>query len=188
MIADEVDNYIIRQETIAILPTDSCDGSLESIVLEENRQFRCRQKPLRIIEESCVYYGSTYMGRKKSARSMGFKSMPPVCICSELSIFFIPLMAEAHRGCAWIAHAHVLNWQDVDKRSAKIEFSNRQTLAVKGNAASFGRKVMRAAQYRLTLHKRIANSPKSLYSIAVPEAVEAIPIKINEHGTYIVGA
>lgn len=188
MVSEVVDNYMINQKTIAILPADGSDGSLESIVLEEDRQIRCKKRPLEIVRESCVYFGSTYNGRKKSARSMGFKSMPPVCISSDLGIFLIALMSETHRGCTWIAHTHVINWTEADKQTALIEFSNQQVLSVKGNASSLGRKVMRAAQYRLTLSKRIATSQTPMYPIGVRETGKSQPVKINARGTYTVGA
>ncbi|MFT8872098.1 MAG: competence protein ComK [Sporolactobacillus sp.] len=179
-----VSQYLIQQTTIALLPFDAADGSLHSLVIEEDGRLCCSRSPLQIMQASCIYFGSTYSGRKRSAKDMGFKSMPPICVCNELGIFFFPVMAESRRDCAWMAHAHVLEWEDEDKRTVQVKLSNQQLLSVYGKATTFGNKVMRTAHYRLQLNGRIAGG-RPVSPSAVYEDAQVCKLKLNAHGTYM---
>ena len=59
-------NYEINQGTLAILPNENEN----SLVYEDEERFIVDQSPYSIMEESCKYFGSTYKGRKESAKEM----------------------------------------------------------------------------------------------------------------------
>ena len=58
--------YEISNGTLAIVPNED-DNSL---IYEDNERFIVEESPFKIMEDSCKYFGSTYKGRKDSAKEI----------------------------------------------------------------------------------------------------------------------
>lgn len=155
----EKKQYVVNEKTIALLPHNAEDGSLETFVIEENREFIAGSTPLQIVQHSCAYFGSTYAGRKKGAAHLGYKSMPPICICSELNLYLFPLKSEAHRDNIWIAHSHVSTWlpDNKDKNSVRVLTVHGDIIDLPIRMSIFERKAMRTAQFRIQLRERVSS-------------------------------
>lgn len=177
-------SYIIRQDTMALLPHDSENGELWTLVVEENEMKRVARSPLAIIHDSCSYFGATYIGRKKGAVLMGYKSMPPICICSELSIYFFPLMSEANRECVWLAHSHVKQWEPGDGSTVKVKLTHDRVFEVPVHKNAFVNKVFRTAQYRYQLRERVAPYRRKESILTKDEPEYFGKLYMNERGTY----
>ena len=69
--------YEISNGTLAIVPNED-DNSL---IYEDNERFIVEESPFKIMEDSCKYFGSTYKGRKDSAKEiLGAEYKIPVVI------------------------------------------------------------------------------------------------------------
>lgn len=181
---DKMDQYVICQDTMALLPCNGPDGSLGTLVVEEERRLMVAQSPLQIVEDSCNYFGSTYVGRKKGAVSMGYKSMPPICVCSELGIYFFPLMSETRRACVWLSHTHVRHWEQAGRKNARIFLLNGQMFDVPVQANIVANKARRAAQYRYQLCERVAPYRLKYAPAVLREKWHSSEVMINDGGTY----
>ena len=53
-------DYEFNKGTLAIIP----NGEESSIIYEDFNQYNIEKKPFKIMEDSCMYYGSTYFGIK----------------------------------------------------------------------------------------------------------------------------
>ncbi|MET1250235.1 competence protein ComK [Sporolactobacillus sp. STCC-11] len=176
--------YIIRPETMALLPCSFVDGSLGTLVIEENAKCCVTLMPKRIVEDSCGYYGSTYRGRKKVAMDMGYKSMPPICVCGELGIIFISSMTERSDYCAWLAFMHVHNWNDSNEKGyVSVLLSRDKEIKLPMNSGPFSGRMLRAMQYSKELQKRMRSN-----TIVAEPKEESKPqsIILKENGTYYV--
>ncbi|WP_262393228.1 competence protein ComK [Sporolactobacillus inulinus] len=61
---------------------------------------------------------------------MGYKSMPPICVCGELGIVFLSSMTERSDTCAWLSFSHVRQWSDNEKKgSVAVLLSRGSTLS-----------------------------------------------------------
>ncbi|MDN3956607.1 competence protein ComK [Sporolactobacillus laevolacticus] len=180
-------NYIIRPVTMALLPYEFADGTLGTMVIEESGELYVKQMPKKIIDESCGYYGSTYHGRKKGAMAMGYKSMPPICVCSELGIFFLPSMTEKSENCVWLAHSHIRQWMESGKKSdtVYVYLTHKQKIELPMSLRPFSGRVMKATQYRYQLRERI--SPYQMLDTDIPKKKkEPRKIIFNERGTFFI--
>ncbi|MFX3618981.1 MAG: competence protein ComK [Sporolactobacillus sp.] len=180
---EKVEHYIIRQVTMALLPGDTADGSLKTYILEENQILWCEQSPRDILCDSCMYYGSSYMGRKQSAVMMGYKSMPPICVCSDLDIYFFPLMSETHRECIWISHDHVIEGQIRGKEDTYALMTNEQIVPLPVHYQIFRRKMTRTTDYRYKMSKRLEKNRHSELAM-IREPGEHLIVRFNAQGTY----
>ncbi|RYM05018.1 competence transcription factor (CTF) [Sporolactobacillus sp. THM7-7] len=181
---EKLEQYIIHPGTMALLPHDDENGNLWTFALEEKQTRTVKKTPLRIVQESCAYFGSTYKGRKKGAVSMGFKSMPPICICSELKIYFISLMSETHRECVWLAHSHIRQWEENDRSKVWVKLTNDKRISIPVAKHSFSNKVFRTAQYRYQLRERVNAFQYAQTDLGSSEKNNAEHLVINERGTY----
>jgi Genetic competence transcription factor len=150
--------YVVNEKTIALLPHNAADGSLETFVIEENREFISRETPFEIVQQSCSYFGSTYAGRKKGAANLGYKSMPPICVCSELNLYLFPLKSESQRDNIWIAHSHISTWlpDSSVKKSVRVLTIHGDIIDLPVRMSIFERKAMRTAQFRIQLRERVS--------------------------------
>lgn len=182
---EKVEQYIIRQVTMALLPSDKADGTLRTYILEENQILSCDKTPREILCDSCTYYGATYSGRKKSAVMMGYKSMPPICVCNDLDIYFFPLMSEMHRECIWIAHGHVIDSQIKGKEDMCALMTNEQIVPLPVHYQSFRRKMIRTTDYRYKMEKKLKKNRRPALQI-IREHSEHPIVRFNAQGTYII--
>ena len=58
--------YEISNGTLAVLPNNEGD----SLVYEDNDRYIVNQSPYEIMESSCLYFGSSYNGRKEGAKDI----------------------------------------------------------------------------------------------------------------------
>jgi competence protein ComK len=181
----EKKQYIVNEKTIALLPHNAEDGSLETFVIEENCEFIAGATPLQIVQQSCAYFGSTYAGRKKGAAHLGYKSMPPICVCSELNLYLFPLKSEVHRDNIWIAHAHISTWLSgsKDKNSVRVLTIHGDIIDLPVRMSIFERKAMRTAQFRIQLRERVS-SYRTEKIRELPEDRTGRRLVVNESGHY----
>ena len=60
-------NYEISRGTLAIVPNEGNS----SMIYEDETQYIVPEKPFKIMEDSCKYFGSTYEGRKNAENHTG---------------------------------------------------------------------------------------------------------------------
>ncbi len=103
---DEV--YLINGQTMVILPHFDGFGNLHSLVIEAERELVMKRKPIDIMKDSCLYYGSSLQGRVDGAIHVTkFRRMVPIMVCNRSGIFFFPTQSSKSESCIWIAHSHV---------------------------------------------------------------------------------
>lgn len=119
--------YIINKETSCILPAKEIDYDL--IVVGEKKLLFIRQTPREIIKKSCIYYWSTYEGRKKAViHHTGFKQKVPIPINEQIPIATFPTHALIHINCAWLMYHHIVDY--IPARKTTITFTNGKSLTI----------------------------------------------------------
>ena len=58
--------YEINKGTLAVVP----NAEIGSLVYEDDERYVINQTPFSIMEDSCMYFGSTYEGRKQGAKKI----------------------------------------------------------------------------------------------------------------------
>ncbi len=148
------DGFVLHQQTMALLPCEAGDGRLESLVLEVGGLLRVARTPRRIIDDSACYYGCSYLGLKHAAGTLGYRSMPPVCLSTTLELYFFPLMSDTQRGCIWLAHSHIKGSEAADKDRTRVFLTCGEPIIVSISYHVFSNKNMRTALYRHQIRER----------------------------------
>jgi competence protein ComK len=143
--------YEISNGTLAIVPNED-DNSL---IYEDNERFIVEESPFKIMEDSCKYFGSTYKGRKDSAKEiLGAEYKIPVVIEDSTNLIVFPTTSPKAEDCAWICLNRVKNINKVDSFNTKITFDNDKELIVPCSYRSIENQLSRASRLDVILRKR----------------------------------
>lgn len=95
-----MNQYEINDATLAIIP----DKKANSLILEEGTEYKIEAKPLKIIDYSCKYFGSSYVGRREGSKQIlqtAYKL--PIMIEDTRNIVFFPTNSPEETECSWLA-------------------------------------------------------------------------------------
>ncbi|WLD94752.1 competence protein ComK [Alkalihalobacillus sp. AL-G] len=150
-----VPEYLINADTMVILPHFDQHGNLYSVVCEVGRRFYVKQKPWEIINNSCLFNGSSFQGRVEGAIHITkYNRMVPIMICNRQGIYFFPTQSSKSETCIWFAHDHIKAIIAIDSESCEVFLSSRMRVPINSTKAVIETKVNRTAQYRHLVNQR----------------------------------
>lgn len=135
-----LDNYEININTLAIIPVDS----KMSKILEGEDIFFINKRTTDIIDYSCKYFGSSYIGRlagTKNLINVNYKS--PIVIEETNDIIFFPTSSPRFNDCTWLALNNIKNYIKSDN-NCKIIFKNNVTVDIKISLGSLQNQILRS--------------------------------------------
>jgi competence protein ComK len=146
--------YEISKGTLAIIPNDDNN----SLVYEDNDRFIVEETPFQIMEESCKYFGSTYKGRKESAKEiLGAEYKIPIIIEDSSNLIVFPTTSPTSDDCYWLCLNRIKNIEKVDIYSTRIIFDNNREIIVPCSFRSIENQLSRASRLEFILNKRKLN-------------------------------
>lgn len=144
-------DYIINTDTLALVPITK----KKTKVYENNGVYVINKNARRIIEDNCIFFGSSYEGRKRSATTcLGIKQKSPILIEESNDLIFFPTASPRVHECAWIAVNHVENFECCDECESKINFENNSTLRVKASPTTIENQILRATRLESIVHRK----------------------------------
>lgn len=144
-------NYEISKGTLAVVPNDS-NGSL---IYEDNYRYIVKQTPYEVMESSCLYFGSSYQGRKEGAKNiLGAEYKVPIIIDDSDNIIVFPTTSPLSQDCVWISLSHVKSYERVDSNNTKIIFDNGKDLIVPCSYRSIENQISRASRLDYVIRLR----------------------------------
>ena len=145
-------NYEISQGTLAIIPNEDQN----SLVYEDDERFIINEKPFKIMEESCKYFGSTYKGRKDSAKKiLGAEYKVPIIIEDYNNVIVFPTTSPTADDCAWISLKRVKGIEKIDTYNTRIIFDNGREIIVPTSYRSIENQLSRASRLDVIMRKRL---------------------------------
>ena len=146
--------YEINKGTLAIMPNEN----ESSLVYEDEDRFLIEQSPFQIMEESCMYFGSTYEGRKESARSiLGAEYKVPVIVEDTNNLIVFPTTSPKSDDCIWISLKRVKNFERIDNSNTKVIFDNNREIIVPVSYRTLENQISRASRLDFMMRKRKSN-------------------------------
>lgn len=143
--------YEISYGTLAIVPNEE-DSSL---VYEDENRYVIEDKPFKIMEDSCKYFGSTYNGRKDSARDiLGAEYKVPIIVEDSNNLIVFPTTSPQSEDCAWISLKRLKSFKKIDSCNTKIIFDNDRELIVPCSYRTIENQVSRASRLDIIMRNR----------------------------------
>lgn len=148
-------NYEINNRTLAIVPV----GENLTNVLEEDNEFMINMNSMKIIEKSCEFFGSSYMGRRIGTKVLtGISHKSPIIIEESTNMIYFPTTSPRLIGCIWIALDKIKEYREVNGKIL-VFFKNGRKIFINISYGSFDNQYLRATklEYILRSRKKLEN-------------------------------
>lgn len=145
-----LDEYEINSSTLAIIPIDENNSK----VMEEEAEYFVTKSSTNIIENSCMYFGSTLAGRNEGTKNLiGGTYKLPIVIEESRDIIFFPTSSPRLNECCWLSLNNLVDYEKADKYSL-VKFKNGTVLNTDISIFSLENQVLRASRLENVLRKR----------------------------------
>ena len=144
-----MDSYEINKNTVALIPKEN-----KTIVYEVDNSFVVNKPPLKIVEESCEYFGSSLEGRQTGTSALvGFTHKVPVIIEESFDLIYFPTVSPKNSECSWLAYSHIFK-PDKFKDKTIIELKNGKKILVDVSTAIIDSQLYRCSRLKDVLQMR----------------------------------
>lgn len=144
------EKYEINSSTIAIIPVEQ----KVSKVIELDNSFLVNRSTSEIIDESCKYFGSSYLGRHEGTKNLiGVNYKSPIIVEETLELIFFPTASPRLEACMWISLNNIENYYKEDL-CTYISFKNGKQLELEISYGSLENQILRATRLESMLRKR----------------------------------
>lgn len=131
----EIASYIISCETLLIVPVMQ-DKILKSKVFEYDEEFIVNMSPLDIVKDSCLFFGSSFEGRKEGTKTLiECEIKVPIIIEDSRNLIFFPTNSYKSSKNSWISYTNLLKYSKYGSATTLLNFkgNNDIKLGVKYN-------------------------------------------------------
>lgn len=147
----EFDNYEINVETLLIIPI----GKEKSKIYEVDGEFIVKMSPLTIIKNSCLFFGSSYEGRKEGTKNLiGVDMKVPIVIEDSKNIIFFPTSSCIHKNSIWVSYQNLLKYSKFNDFSTILYFKNHESIKVEAKYNLIDNQIIRCIKLETLLIKR----------------------------------
>lgn len=145
-----MESYEINKDTVALIPKDED----KTIVYEVDKSFVINKKPLKIVEESCEYFGSSLEGRQiGTSKLIGFTHKVPVIIEESFELIFFPTLSPKNNECSWLSYSHIFK-PDKFKDKTIVELKNGKKILVDVSRSIIDNQLYRCSRLKDVLQVR----------------------------------
>lgn len=117
------ERYEINKSTLVLIPK----GEKQTKVYEEEREFIINKTPLEIIDDSCRFFGSSYLGRFEGTKSLvGYNYKSPIIIEETNKIIFFPTTSPRLAECIWVSLNNIKDYLSENNYSLLILKNNKK--------------------------------------------------------------
>ncbi len=145
--------YEINGSTLAVI---ALPGN-RSRIYEEEREFDLNVSTTSIIDHSCRFFGSSYVGRFEGTKNLlGINYKAPIIVEESRELIFFPTSSPRFEDCSWISISHLKEYQRSGKYS-KVLFYNGLELPLYLSYGSLQNQALRATRLQVVLRSRKLN-------------------------------
>lgn len=150
----ELDSYIINYDTLLIVP---CDKN-KVIVYEIDDEFVVDSNSLEIVENSCLFFGSSLEGRKQGVKSLIDCEMKvPIIVEDSKNLIFFPTSSYKNKQSVWISYQNLLKYSKFDKNVTLLNFKNNRDIKVNVRFGIIDNQIIRCIKLDTFINKRKVN-------------------------------
>jgi len=126
-------------------------------VIEEQNMYIINKNSNEIIDHSCKYFGSSYLGRHEGTKNLiGINYKTPILIEETKNIIFFPTCSMRLSDCIWISLNKIKDYYKYN-RNSKILFKNGYELELNISIGSLENQILRSTLLESVLRKRKNN-------------------------------
>ncbi len=147
----ELDDYVINYETLVIMPY----GDKKSKVYEFDEIFIVNKDVLSIINDSCLYFGSSLSGRREGTMSlMNCEIKVPIIIEDSQNLIVFPTSSYKNTKNIWISYNNLLKYSKNDCKSTLLYFKQNNKIVVDIRYNIIDNQIIRCIKLEAIIKKR----------------------------------
>ena len=114
-----MNTYIFNEETLYIEYIDK-EIHIEEMYDEKSIE---TNNIIKIINDSCIFYGSSYIGRKEGTKSLISESYKlPIILKENKLIVIFPLNSIKGQNAIWINYTNILSYHKISNNKVLVRF------------------------------------------------------------------
>ena len=148
-----MEKYEVNDETLAVIGI----GKNKSKIIEKEREYFIEDSAYEVMDYSCKYFGSSYLGRVDGSKKMldaNYKL--PIIVEESSELIFFPISSPENINCIWVS----LKWyQDIINKDGKsyIILKNGKKIESSISKSSIKNQILRASRLNLIINERKIN-------------------------------
>ena len=153
-------NYEININTLALIPLN--DETTK--IIEEEEEFIIKKSSLKIIDDNCKFFGSSYNGRLEGTKNiLGVSHKAPIIIEESREIIFFPTKSPRLENCEWISLFNIKRYKKIGQ-NVLINFYCGKSITLNISYGIFDNQVLRATRLitLLNLRKKRLNNNENI--------------------------
>jgi competence protein ComK len=146
-------NYVLSRRTLAVIPRENHE--YRTRILEQDSEINSKQSPIFLLNQTCIKYGSTFDGRRKSTRILlKTDKKIPIPVIPQLGVYMIPTAAAASKRCVWLSYYRIKEYKEHNEQTI-IFFDDGSYLPIDTPKKSFQRQYFLAGQLVAQLNREL---------------------------------
>lgn len=146
-----LNSYEINNETLLIVPYDYG----KSKVYEYDDEFIVDMIPLTIVKNSCLFFGSSFEGRREASKNIiGIDMKVPIIIEESKNVIFFPVSSCISKNSIWISYQNLIKYSKIDSNSSMLYFKNGKSIKLNTKYNLVDNQVIRCIKLDTLLCKR----------------------------------
>ena len=142
-------NCALNDETYAVISDDK-----RTKIVEKNREYYINNDAYSVMDESCKYYGSTYLGRLEACKLLlNCSYKVPIIVEESNVLIFFPIKSSLDKDCCWINPNSIYNIEKIGD-NAIVTFKNGKKKEFKVSKYSLENQIYKCAKLESILFRR----------------------------------
>ena len=141
--------YEVNEKTVALYAIND-----KTRVYEEDKVFLVNQPTNEIMEESCIYFGSSLEGRQKgTGKLIGSSYKAPIIVEESSNLIFFPTKSPRLKNCSWLRYNKIKSMY-YHNGLLYIEFKNGFKIGLDSSYEVINNQILRSARLETILRER----------------------------------
>lgn len=144
-------SYEINSSTLAIIPINEHI----SRIIETDDAFDVCKTTTEIVDDSCKFFGSSYLGRAEGTKQMiGVNYKTPIIVEESTSMIFFPTSSPRFNKCFWISLNNIDVYYKNKVNKCTIIFKGGKRIDLEISYGSLENQILRATRLEAVLRQR----------------------------------
>jgi competence protein ComK len=160
-----IEKFLIKKETLCIIPFRNLLGERHAEIIGLNESFLVKRPPHEVMNDSLQQLGSDLKGAMKGTKAvMGKVSMPPVRLCGLQDMFWFPHKAPFHEDCIWFSLHGIEDVKLIGAQRSAVLLINGKTVELDISEKLFKNRMARVESYKYRIEKATGRTMAYLYT------------------------
>ena len=161
-----LERFIVDKKTDMLCPYFTQTGLIYTFLLRNAKKLLVKKSPLKVIEDSLLFYGDSYQAVKENAcQLLGKKTIVPIVINAKKPIYLFPTHSESKACNMWFSLDAIQVSEPFGKDFTKVTFYDGTSQLIQVSHSLFASRYGDTCYYKELRERRIMCNPFKLSNV-----------------------